>query len=111
MIIGLELGKDSPFNFLIFLATAGICFVGAASDITDKKSLTGKVHYFSAVTGIILSQLYILLVFTELWYISAITIVGSGLIFLYKRKVHEIWWIEILAFSSVLCVYGIELYF
>ena len=48
-----------------------------------------------------------------MWYISAITIALSALLYLFKDKINrkQTWWIEILAFSAIAFVYGIKIVF
>jgi hypothetical protein len=106
-IIGFTISDGNPFQFLMLFGAGGIMFVGAAPDIRNKKSLTRKVHYIAAVTGVIANTLYLYLVFPKLWIYPTIFVVGSLIMYALKRKVDEIWWIEILSFTSYAIVTGI----
>lgn len=94
---------------LMFLAGAGICFVGAAAAFQEK--MTHDVHMLGAGVGITASQLAIIFQY-DMWPISA-TFVGLSLLMLiFKGKINNkhIWWIEILAFTSICIVLGINLF-
>lgn len=95
-------------NPLIFFAGSGICFVGTAAQF--KKRLPKKVHYFGAISGILFSQLSIFLDF-DLLYVNLLFISISSLIFFLRKKYFKnyIWWIEILAFLSILYTIGLSL--
>jgi len=96
-------------NLLLFVACAGICFVGAAPDFNSKES--DDVHFIAAAFGIATSQIYIYSVLLMPW-VSVI----SGLIFLIlylgrKRFFkNHIWWIEIVAFASICYALGYNLF-
>ena len=105
MIIGLELTG----SFLMFLACAGICFVGAAAAF--KEDLTKSVHYSGALVGILCSQLSIALDF-NMYYVNIIFLTIGILLLLFRSVINNnhIWWIEILAFSSMIYVLGFNLF-
>lgn len=102
LIIGIELTN----NFLMFLAGAGICFVGAAAQF--KQKLTTTVHVAGALIGITSSQLSIAIDFKML-YVNIIFIVLALLFKLLKIK-NATYWIEILAFISISYALGLRLY-
>jgi hypothetical protein len=103
MIIGLTLTS----NFLIFLATGGIMFVGAAAAF--KEELTRTVHLAGAYGGILFSQLSIFFDF-HLLYVNIIFITLATLMFLFDKYIkHHVWWVEILAFLSICYALGINL--
>lgn len=100
------IGVDLTHNILMFLAGAGIAFVGAAA--AYKQELTDKVHVASAWIGILASQLSIIIDF-HMWYVSAISIGLAILLNLIKIK-NLTYWIEQIAFISITYVLGINLY-
>lgn len=106
-IIGLTLSEGSPFQFLIFLAVSGIMFVGASPNF--KYGMDKSVHTISAIIGVVFSQLFIISVFPDMWYVPVIFTVLSLLMFIFKKSVKEIWWIEIFAFTSICYTYGVKI--
>jgi len=102
MIIGLELTN----SFLMFLAPAGICFVGAAAAF--KQTLTNQVHVIGAYSGILFSQLAILFCFKEP-YIVASSFLWLVVFQLYAKN--KVWWQELVAFTAILIVYAAKLFF
>jgi len=96
IIIGVEI---TP---LMFFAGAGICFVGAAAAMHEK--FVRKVHMTAAISGIIFSQLAILIGF-HMWWLNIISLALAALSLLSKK--HFIWWIEIVAFSAICYALGV----
>jgi hypothetical protein len=95
---------------LMFLAGSGIAFVGAAAAFQEK--MTQEVHMVGAGTGVLASQLAIILQY-HMWPVSAVFFgVSLILLFLGWQKIapKKIWWIEILAFLSICIVLGITLF-
>lgn len=72
------------YQFLAFLSCASIVFVAFAPDFRSD-DLTDKVHTISAITGLILSQLWISLIdpIHLLWWIPIIIYI---IYYLYKYK-------------------------
>lgn len=105
MMLGILL-KDSV---LMLLAGISISFVGATSTFKDK--LTRPIHIISAITGIILSNLAIMINF-NLLYVSLIFLFLSVIIFLLRKKYFKnyVWWIEILAFLSIFYTFSIYIF-
>ena len=99
-IIGVTLTN----NFLMFLAAAGICFVGAAAEF--KQSLTKNVHMIGAYCGILFSQLSILFYF-NLPVVVATTLLLLIICQLYVKN--KVWWQELIAFTAILIVFQIAL--
>lgn len=94
-------------SVLMFIAGSGIAFVGTAAQF--KQKLTNTVHVVGAVVGIGFSQASII-VDMRLWYVSVSFLIIGTAVLLLKRKIrHFIWWIEILAFTSVAVSFGIKL--
>ena len=106
-IIGFTISDGSPFQFLMFFASGGIMFVGVAPDF--KKGLDKIIHAVAALTGVIASAAYLLFVFPEMWYVPVGFILGSLLLYLYRQRLKEIWWIEILSFISFAIVSGVQI--
>jgi hypothetical protein len=104
------IGVDLTDNFLMFLAGAGICFVGAAAQF--KEELTKGVHMIGAYGGVLFSQLAIAINF-HMYYMNVIFILLAILFEVlgyYKIMKNKIWWQEILAFLSICYVLGIQLH-
>lgn len=57
MIYWLEITDGQTFQFLVFLSTASLIFVGTAGAF--KESLTDKVHMYSAIAAFILSHVWL----------------------------------------------------
>ncbi|MCR5697795.1 MAG: hypothetical protein K6G73_12550 [Marinilabiliaceae bacterium] len=51
--IMIDMGEDSPWQFVGFLCPTGLAFCGAAVLSEDKGTLEGHVHYFGAYLGAI----------------------------------------------------------
>lgn len=64
MISWLEVSDGQSLQFLVFLACAGLCFVGAAGDY--KQSLTKEVHVGGALVCVISSILWVF-IYTKIW--------------------------------------------
>lgn len=91
---------------LMFLAGAGIAFVGAAAQ--TKFKMTRTVHLIGAISGILLSQVATIVDY-KMWYLSVIyLIIGLPILFLDKK--HNVWWLEIMAFISICVVLGIKIF-
>ena len=99
------IGVDLTDNFLMFLAGGGIIFVGAAAAFNQE--LTQTVHEIGAFGGVIFSQLSIAFDF-KMYYVNVIFVVLGLLILLTKIK-NRIWWLELVAFSSICYVLGKQL--
>ena len=102
IIVGVNLSD----NYLMFLAGAGIGFVGAATAFKEK--MTRTVHMIGAYSGVAFSQLSIAIDF-KMYYVNILFIVLSLIIIAYKIKNH-IWWLEILAFSIICYVLGYQIF-
>jgi hypothetical protein len=101
MIVGIDLTD----NFLMFLATGGICFVGAAAAFKDNDK---TMHEVSAIAGVIFSQLSIAFDF-KMYYVNAFFIIMSLIILLTNIK-NKTWWLELVAFGSICYVLGKALF-
>ena len=91
---------------LMFFAGAGICFVGAAAQINEK--FVYRIHMVAAISGIIFSQLAIILGF-HMWYISLISVILCAVIPFLSKK-YYFWWIELVAFSAICYVLGTTIF-
>lgn len=94
---------------LMFLAGAGIAFVGAAAAFQE--TMTHEVHMIGAGVGVAASQLAIILQY-HMWPISVAFAVISLLLLLFRKQIEykHIWWIEIAAFISICIVLGISIF-
>lgn len=95
---------------LMFLAGAGICFVGAAAAFQEQ--MTHEVHMVGAGIGVAASQLAIAIQY-GMWPVSVAFIGISLLLLLFRKQINfkHIWWIEIFAFLSICIVLGIKVIF
>lgn len=82
---------------LMFLAGAGIAFVGAAAQMHQE--FVRKVHVTAAIAGITFGHLAIIFNY-HMWYITAGFIIAALPFMIFDKK-HRIWWGEILAFISI----------
>ena len=103
-----ELTKFQDFQFLVFLAGAGLGFVGAAPHFKDDES---NIHFWGAGVCIVSSQIW---AFLTCWWIPLICwvawIVGTS-IYMSKHKTgilertfieaKPMFWIEITAFTAI----------
>jgi hypothetical protein len=87
---------------LMFFSGGMMMFVGAATSFKDGK-LTFNVHMTSAFGGIILSQVSTIVDF-NMWYLTLLFGIISLILFLLKVK--YFWWIEMLAFISIIITLG-----
>ena len=96
----LTISEGSDFQFLSFLACAGILFVGTAPAFKSS-SLENMVHQVSAYLAAAFSILWIVLV-TPYWWIIliAIGIVGFLAVVTKTLKSGLIYWLEMIAFIS-----------
>ena len=92
-------------SILMFLAGSGVAFVGAAAAF--RKKITKVVHVIGAVSGILFSQLSIIIDY-QMWWITFIFVSLAWVIYSNRFK-NMIWWIEILAFASIFYVLGTDL--
>jgi hypothetical protein len=85
-------------NLLMFLAGSGIVFVGAAAAFKQNE-MQHWVHLVGAYSAILLSQIAIWVKY-DLLYVNIIFVVSS-VILLFLNVKNKIWWIEILAFTTI----------
>lgn len=98
------------YSGLAFLAGAGISFVGASPAFRSLK-MVNTVHMIGATTGVIASQLMILLSPFNMWYINVVFLLLCGLCyFIVKLKQNFTWWAEIIAFLTISVSYAIQLF-
>jgi hypothetical protein len=92
--------------FLMFLAGTGICFVGAAAAFKGNE-MEHWVHMAGAYTGVLLSQIAIWNNF-DLWSINVAFVAGALPIMLCGIK-NKIWYVEILAFTSIMVALALNI--
>jgi len=95
----------TPISGLMFFAGAGIGVVGAAAQINEK--YVYKVHMISAVGAVILSQLAIITHY-KMPELAIAALVMSIIIRLFDSKTY-FWWIELVAFISIIIAMGYKL--
>lgn len=99
----IEISEGSNFQFLAFLAPAGIIFTGAAPAFKNSE-LEGTVHETSAIVAAICSILWVILV-SGSWYL----IIMWGLLIVVAAIITKtlksclIYWLETIAFLSTFC--------
>ena len=99
MVAGLEKTSGNPLQFLVFLATAAICFVGVAPQF--KESLTHSVHYGGAVVGMLCGALMVLftLHMVASFILMLLTVTAIG----WFNANNRLYWLELIVFyTSVL---------
>lgn len=96
----LEISIGSPFQFLAFLAPAGIMFTGAAPAFKSSE-LENTVHMTSAIFAAITALLWVGLV-ANLWFAIAIWFVIIAILAIVTKTVKSsyIYWLETVAFLS-----------
>ena len=103
MVAGLSMTSGNPFQFLMFIAPAGIIFTAVAPRF--KEDLEKDVHYRGALTGIVGGMLGILLMM-QFYYIAFLGMTGIALLGWLKVK-NQLYWLEVLVFY----LYAISLLF
>lgn len=96
----LEISVGSPFQFLAFLAPAGIMFTGAAPAFKSSE-LENTVHMTSAIFAAITALLWVGLV-ANLWLVIAIWFVIIAILAIVTKTIKSsyIYWLETVAFLS-----------
>ena len=96
----LEISVGSPFQFLAFLAPAGIMFTGAAPAFKSSE-LENTVHMTSAIFAAITALLWVGLV-ANLWFVIVIWFVIIAILAIVTKTVKSsyIYWLETVAFLS-----------
>ena len=97
--LGIGLILQYYHSFLFFLGGMGLFWVGTQTQFRDEVSIKGKIHYVGAVLAIVLSLIGLLL--NGVWIPLLICGVGSGIMYLGKIK-NFIWWVEMLAFLTII---------
>ena len=97
MYEGLNISQGSPFQFLMFIAPAGVLFTASAPQF--KESLTNKVHFIGAGIGVIFGLLAIILIFNLTLIFALIT---ALLLYLAMIPIkNKIFWIEVSAIYTI----------
>ena len=97
-LLGIGLILQYPYSPLFFPAGMGLFWVGTQTQFRGI-SIKETIHYVGAVLAIVLSLIGLLL--NGVWLPLLICGVGSGIGYLVKLK-NFIWWVEILAFLTIL---------
>ena len=88
----------------LFISGAGLCFVGVATQFKMKRSYTRIVHFLGAAVGIIVPLLHFAISYGIILPLILQTI-GTLIIILMDNINDKLWWVEILAFITV--IYGL----
>lgn len=96
----IEMSTNTNFQFLAFLAAAGIIFTGAAPAFKSSE-LEQSVHMTSAVVAAICALLWVILV-PHLWYVilAWFVVFAVAAYFTHTVKTSFIYWLETVAFLS-----------
>lgn len=96
----ITMSEGSSFQFLSFLAPAGILFVGSAPAFLSS-NLENKVHSIAALIAAACSLLWVILV-TPYWWIILVWvgIIIALSLFTTSIKTSYIYWLEMVAFGS-----------
>ena len=99
----LDISQNSPFQFLSFLACAGIMFTGAAPTFKASK-MENRVHMISAIIAAVCAILWIILVTNCEWVIGLwfIGILVNAIV-TKTIKTSYIYHLETIAFMSTFC--------
>jgi len=97
-LLGIGLILQYPSSFLFFPAGMGMFWVGTQTQFRGI-SIKETIHYIGAVLGIVLSLVGLLL--NGVWIPLLIMVIGSGIMYL-KKINHIIWWVEMLAFITII---------
>lgn len=85
-------------NGFLFFSGSFICVVAAAQNFKDK--FVGKVHYASAVIGILLGMLALVISY-NMYLFPLLFVIISVILKLLKTK-NLTWWVEI---TAITCIY------
>jgi len=88
-------------DWLFFISGSGLCFVGAATNFLSKGAHTNIVHYVGAFLGIA-GALFGLWVQYDIVFPLIVFGGGTTLLLVLKQVENKIWWIEILAFVTII---------
>lgn len=83
-------------QFLAFLASASLLFVGTASQF--KMPMTREVHFVSAGICLLTSQIWLMVI--GVWYIPIIVYALYALYYFFRSKDNWLFWVEMLAFIT-----------
>lgn len=96
----LEISAASALQFLAFLASGGILFVGTAPAFMSS-NLENKVHTYSAIAAALFSLLWVILV-GKMWYMILFWLILLTITAIVTKtwKTSYIYWLETVAFLS-----------
>ena len=98
-ILGISTILQYIHSPLFFFSGMGLFWVGTQTQFRDEISIKGKIHYVGAVLAILLSLIGLL---TQGVWIPLL-ICGIGTIIMDYLKIKNfIWWVEILAFLTII---------
>ena len=99
--LGIGLILQYYHSFLFFPAGMGLFWVGTQTQFRDEVSIKGKIHYIGAVLCIVLSLIG--LGINGMWFPLLLMGILSPIIYMVREDEGDwIWWIEILAFLTII---------
>lgn len=109
MIVGLQLSKDSEFQFLAFLFPAALAFVAAAPRFMER--FEGLIHRISAISCATTAVLWCVLV-AKLWWLIPIAVLLMLVLALVTRTLRSslTFWAEMAAFFATFTSMGLMLF-
>lgn len=107
IVLGIETARKPNFEFLWFLAGAGIAFVGAAQ-VFWNGGMEYRVHMIGTYAGIVLGMLAILITISTWWAIVLVVLFSGFALqmlpfsFIKKYRLpNHIYWVEVAAICTV----------
>ena len=97
-LLGIGLILQYYHSFLFFIGGMGLFWVGTQTQFRGE-SIKGTIHYVGAVLAIVLSLIGLLT--QGVWIPLLICGIGGGIMYLTKIK-NFIWWVEMLAFLTII---------
>lgn len=100
-LIGLLLLSYYTYSFMFFLGGMGMMWVGTYTEFYRRSSEHEYIHFSGAVVAILASLIGLL--YNQIYFPSIIMLIGTPLTYLlFKEKGTHIFWIEIVAFVSII---------
>ena len=98
--VTIELADGSPWQFAGFLCPALLLFVGLTPDYGRNK-MAGIVHSVCAGLAALLSVVYILCVFPQLWWLLVIYVAAAAIATVISGKDYWCLWFELAAYLGI----------
>lgn len=98
--VTIELADGNPWQFAGFLCPALLLFVGLTPDYGRNK-MAGIVHSACAGLAALLSVVYILCVFPQLWWLLVIYVAAAAITTVISGKDYWLLWFELAAYLGI----------